>query len=143
MVTIHLLLRWPSILVVFAGVNWALPWARVGFLVFGQITGTLEFFVTAWLTASLGCKLSGRGRALAAGHGTHNGLVVLSFFAEGALEPDGILGVFVHFDGETGGDGDEFTVLLHPDKFGWTSVLGQSSVESDFVGSVSLLALCS
>jgi hypothetical protein len=55
---IHLLLSWPSILVVLARFNRALPWTRVGFLVLGQITWALEFLVTSMFTATFWGKFS-------------------------------------------------------------------------------------
>jgi hypothetical protein len=52
-VTIHLFLGGPAILVIFACLNWALPWAGVRLFVLGQVTRAFEFFVTSRFTASL------------------------------------------------------------------------------------------
>jgi hypothetical protein len=49
--SVHLFLGGPAKLVVFAGLNWALPRSRMSFLVFGQITWTFEFLGASWLTA--------------------------------------------------------------------------------------------
>lgn len=58
MMTVHLFLGGPAILVVFAILDWALPWSRVGFLVFGQVTWALELFIAAGFTAAFRRKFS-------------------------------------------------------------------------------------
>ena len=58
MVMVHLLLRWPTILVVFAGLDWALPGTRVCLLLFCEIARTFEFLVATRFAAALGSELS-------------------------------------------------------------------------------------
>ena len=58
MMPVHLLLGGPAILVIFARFDGALPWSRVSFLVFGQVTWALELFVTSGFTAAFRCKFS-------------------------------------------------------------------------------------
>jgi hypothetical protein len=50
-VMVHLLLGRPAILMMLACLDWAFPWAGVSFLVFGQVVGAPEFFVTSRFTA--------------------------------------------------------------------------------------------
>jgi hypothetical protein len=119
--------------VILARINWALPWSRVSLLVLGQVTGTLELLVTSRFTASFGGKLSSRGRALAAGHGAENGLVLFGFLTQGSLETHGFLAIFLELNWETGGDRDSFTVLLDSNEFCWTTVLCKTTVKSDFI----------
>ena len=122
---------------IFALLDCALPWTRVCLLVFGEVTWALEFLVTARLTAAFRCKLSCRGRTLAASHRAEDRLIILGFLAHRSLESHGFFGVLVDIDWKAGGDGDSLTVLLDADEFGRFAVLCQTAVKSDFISPVS------
>jgi hypothetical protein len=132
---IHLLLRWPAILVIFARFDWALPWSRVCLLVLGQITRAFEFFVTARFTAAFGSKLSCRSGALAASHRAQDRFVLFCFFAQRSLEANGVFAVLVEINWLSSCDGNGLSVLLNSDELSWATVLVESTVKSDFVGS--------
>jgi len=137
MMTVHLLLGGPAILMILARLNWALPWTRVCLLVLGQITRALELLVTSGLTAAFWCELCCRGRSLAAGHGAQDRLVFLGLLTQRSLETHGVFAILFDIDWESSCDRNGFTVLLDSYEFCGTSVLGKATVKSDFIGSVS------
>ena len=56
--SVHLLLRWPTVLVILAGLDWAFPGTGVRLFVFCEVTRAFEFLVATRFTAALGSELS-------------------------------------------------------------------------------------
>jgi hypothetical protein len=113
----------------------------VRLLVFGQVTRALELFVTARFTATFGCKFRRGGRALAASHGSQDRLVLFSFFAQRSLEANAVFAIFIEVNGLSGSNGDSLSVLLDSDKFSRATVLCESAVKFDLVGSRSEVSI--
>jgi hypothetical protein len=113
----------------------------VRLLVFGQVTGALELFVTARFTATFRCEFCRGGRALAASHGSQDRLVLFGFFAQRSLEANAVFVIFVEVNGLSSSDGDGLSVLLDSDEFSRATVLCESAVKFDFVSSRSEVSI--
>ncbi len=134
--TIHLLLRRPAVLVVFASRDRALPRARMGLLVLGKVARTLELLVTAWLATLLRGELLGAGVLLSASHRTHDLLLVFQFLAGRALDLDGPVVLFINdLDRLAGSHGNGLSVLLDANKLGGPAVDVNAAVQLDLISS--------
>lgn len=121
-VAITLLFGWPTDLVVLAGSVSALPGARVGLFMLGQVARTLEDLVAV---RALLVDVHWRRILLAASHGAHDTLIELLF-----IERDGTLvgSRGITLVGEASGHGDELAIL-QDDQLDRASVLGETTLE--------------
>jgi hypothetical protein len=105
-VAITLLFGWPADLVVFAGGVGALPGARMGLLVLGQVARTLEDLVAV---RALLVDVHWRRVLLAASHGSHDTLIEILIIIESDGTLVGSRGISLVW--KAGGHGDKLAIL--------------------------------
>jgi hypothetical protein len=142
-VPIHLFFGGPTILVVLAGGDGALPWARMSLLVLGQVARALKLLVATNLTALLRGKLLRAGVLFAAGHGSHDLLFVLELLASRALNPNIILGNLLNgLDDLASGKRDGLAVLLDANQFSRAAVHMNPAVQLDLISAAESVSGC-
>jgi hypothetical protein len=122
-VAITLLFGWPSDLIVLAGSVGALPGARMGLLVLGQVARTLEDPVAV---RALLVDVHWRRVLLATSHGAHDTLIEILII----IESDGTLvgSRGISLVGKAGGHGDKLAIL-QDNQLDGASVLGETTLE--------------
>lgn len=138
--TIHLLLRGPAILMVLARVDGAFPRAGVSLLMLRQITRPFELLVTSGLAAALGNEIRVADRLLPPSHGPQHVVVVVNHFAQCSFK--GRRDSLVHFDRFARGDGNGGAVLLDTNNLGGLPVLAQATPQAHFVRSIMISRVC-